>query len=125
SIQASRVYSPASEVATDVDGGYPVESRCLAAELRIARANTVKGVPFPADKKIAVRVHIECSVDRPTGNSDGTLPGHSAVCGALELHAAAATVNAIVRLVLKPMPRAVGLVDSKPLFVPAAGASVG
>jgi hypothetical protein len=43
----------------------------------------------------------------------------------LELHAAAATVNAVVGLVLKAMSRAVGFIDGEPLLVAAAGASIG
>src|SRR6202035_1896076 len=73
-----------------------------------------------AEKNIAVRVDIKASVNRPIGNSYRRLPGDSAVGGPLEFHAAAAAVNPIVQLILKPMARAVGLVDSEPFLVAAA-----
>jgi hypothetical protein len=38
----------------------------------------------------------------------------------LKLHATAAAVNAIVYLVLKTVPRAIGLIDSEPLLVAPA-----
>ena len=115
--------SPAkNEVAAHVHRGYPVKSRCLVPNLRIARTDAVKGVAFSADKNIAVRVHIECPVHRAIGNGNWTLPGNAAVGRALELHAAAATVNAVVCLVLKPVPRAVGLIDGEPFLIAAARA---
>ena len=61
----------------------------------------------------------------PVRNNDGSLPGDPAVGGALELHAAAATVNAVVRLILKAMSRAVRLIDGEPLLVASSGESVG
>ena len=48
---------------------------------------------FSADKKIAVGVHVERPVCRPAWNNDWSLPGDPAVGRALELDAAAATVN--------------------------------
>jgi hypothetical protein len=43
----------------------------------------------------------------------------------LELNAATRAIGAVVRLVLKPVTRAVRLIDSEPLFVAAARAPVG
>ena len=115
--------STATENATHVDGCYLVKNRCLITDLRVARPNTIKGVPFSAYKNLAVRVHIERTVHRPVGNTDWTLPGYSAVGRALELHSATATVNAVVRLVLESVTRTVGLVDSKPLLISSSRAA--
>ena len=103
--------SAATEIATHVNWCYPVKSRCLIADLRVAGANTIKGVPFATYKNVSVGVHIECAIHRPVGNANRALPGCPAVGGTLELHSAAATVNTIVRLVLESVARAVGLVD--------------
>src|SRR5438046_4901965 len=96
SIQTRWIDSPATDEATHVDGGASVKGWRLAADLGIARANAVKAAPFSTDKKIAVGVHIERSVHRPVGNNDRILPGDPAIGGALEFHAAAAAVNAVV-----------------------------
>ena len=110
--------------ATHVDRGHPIESGCLTPVLRVARTDTVKRrAPAPApDKNIAVRIHIESSIPGPVGNSDRRLPGDTAVSGTLELHATAATVNAIVCLVLKTVPRTAGLIDGEPFLIAAASA---
>src|SRR6185437_5496660 len=97
--------------------GYLVKHRCLDPDLSIARANTGEGVPFPADKKIAVGVHIERPICWPAGNNDWGLPGDPAVGRALELDAAAATISSVARLVLEAVPRTAGLIDGKPLLV--------
>ena len=112
---------------THVDRGHPIESGCLTPVLRVARTDTVKRrAPAPApDKNIAVRIHIEGSIPGPVGNRDRRLPGDPAVSGTLELHATAATVNAIVCLVLKTVPRTVGLIDREPLLVTSACALIG
>src|SRR4029450_6512197 len=86
--------------------------------------NAVKGVAFSADKKVAIGVHIECPIYRPIRNIDRRLPGDPTVGGALELHAPAVTVNAVVCLVLEAVSRAAGLIDSKPLLIAAAAASL-
>jgi hypothetical protein len=119
SSESYSIYSAAAEIAAHVDGGDSIKSGCDIRVLRVARANAIEGVPFPAEKNIAVRVDIKASVNRPVGNSYGRLPGDSAVCGTLELHAVAAAVNTIVQLILKPMAHAVRLVDSEPFLVAA------
>ena len=85
----------------------------------------VFSAPFSADKKIAVRVHIERPVCRPGWNNDWGLPGDPAVSRSLELDAVAATVNAIARLILESVTRAAGLIDGKPLLVAAFREAVG
>ncbi|PYL67692.1 MAG: hypothetical protein DMF28_08555 [Verrucomicrobia bacterium] len=113
-------------MATHVHGGASIKSWRLAPDLRIARALAVKRrVPLAPDKQVAVRVHIERSVHRPIGNVNWTLPGDAAVGGALEFHATAAAVNAVVGLVLETMARAVSLINGEPFLVAAAGAFVG
>ena len=105
---------------------YLVEDRCLIAELRIARAHTIKRAEsFAADKEVAIGVHVECSICGRVRNNDGSLPGDPAVGGALELHAAAATVNAVAGLILKSVSWAVGLIDGEPLLVASFRESVG
>jgi len=94
-----------------------VKSRCLAPDLRVARTNAGKGVPFSTDKEIAVRVHIERPVCRPAWNNDWGLPGDPAVSRSLELDAAAAAINSVARLILEAVPRTAGLIDGKPLLV--------
>jgi hypothetical protein len=42
----------------------------------------------------------------------------------LELHAAAAAINAVICLILETVPRPVGLIDGEPLLVAAARASL-
>src|SRR5437899_10181678 len=120
SIQTCGIYPPTREVTAHIDVlDYLVKARCLVPDLRIARANAGKGVPFSTDKEIAVRVHIERPVCRPGWNNDWDLPGDPAVGRALELDAVAATVSSVARLILKTVPRAAGLIDGKPLFVAA------
>ena len=122
------IYSALDDAATHVDWGHLIKSRRLVPDLRIARTNTVKrrAPAGPAtDKKVAVGGHIERSKYRPVRNIDRRLPGDAAVGGALELHAAAATVNTVVGLVLEAVSRAVGLIDGEPLLVAAARASIG
>src|ERR1700730_15994347 len=117
--------SPATELATQVNGRASVKSWCLAPDLGIARALAKKPtVSFAADKQVAVSVHVELSVYRRIRNINRRLPGDPAVCGTLKLHAAAATVNAVVCLVLEAMARAVGLIDSEPLLVATTSASL-
>jgi len=119
SSKSHSIYSATAEIAAHVDSGDSIESGCDVRVLRVTRANAIEGAPFPAEKNIAVRVDIKASVNGPVGNSYGRLPGDSAVCGTLEFHTAAAAVDAIVQLVLKPMTRAVRLVDGEPFLVAA------
>ena len=92
------IYSALNNGATQVNSSVLVESRCLASDLRVARAHAAKCAPaYPtANKKIAVGIYIERSVYRRTGNRDRRLPGHTAVSRTLEFHAAAVTVNTVV-----------------------------
>src|SRR3954447_26510633 len=96
SIQTCWIDSPATNEATHVDGSASLKTWRLAPDLSVTRANTVKAATFSADKEIAVRVHIECSVHRSVRNNDWILPGNSAICGALKFHAAAAAVDTVV-----------------------------
>src|SRR6266852_4230416 len=120
------IYSATNYAATHVDGGASTKSWRLAPDLRIARALAKEcAESFAADKQVAIGVYVEGSVYRRVRNSNRRLPGDPAVGGTLKLHAAAATVNAVVCLVLEAMPRAVGLIDGEPFLVAAAGAFVG
>src|SRR5204863_6667638 len=96
SIQTCWIDSTATDEATHVDEGASVKGGRLATNLGIARTNAVKAAPFSADKEIAVGVHIERSVHRPVRNNDRILPGNPAISGALEFHAAAATIDTVV-----------------------------
>src|SRR5438874_2370395 len=96
SIQTCWIDSPATDEPTHVDSGASVEGWRLAPNLGIARTNAVKAAPFSADKEIAVGVHIERSVHRPVRNNDRILPRNPAISGALEFHAAAATIDTVV-----------------------------
>src|SRR5437867_3302127 len=126
SIQTCGIYPPTRQVAAHVDVlGYLVKARCLVPDLRIARANAGKGVPFSADKEIAVGIHIERPVCRPGWNNDWGLPGDPAVGRALELDAAAATVKSVARLILESVPRTAGLIDGEPFLVAATRQPVG
>jgi hypothetical protein len=126
SIQPCRIYSTTRQVAAHIDVlGYLIKSRCLAPDLRIARANAGKGVAFSADKKIAVGIHIERPVCRPAWNNDWSLPGNPAVGRSLELDAVAATINSVARLILEAVPRTAGLIDGKPLLVAATREALG
>ena len=59
SSQSCGVDSATTKIAAQVHRGLLVESWCLTADLRIARANAVKSTPFSTDKDIPVRVHVE------------------------------------------------------------------
>ena len=122
------IYPALNDGATEGKSSVSVECGRLPSNLRVARAFAAKRRARPnptTNKKVAVRIHVERSKDRPVRNSDRRLPGHTAVSGTLELHTAAATVNAIVCLVLEAVPRAVRLIDGKPFLVAAACASIG
>ena len=121
------IYSALNDGATQVNSGVLVKARCLTSVLRVARAHTAKCAPaYPTtNKKVAVGIYIERSVYRRTGNRDGRLPGDAAVSGTLEFHAATATVDTVIRLVLKAVPGPAGLIDGEPLLVAATGALVG
>ena len=123
--QSVWIDSPATEVAAHVDSGASVKSWRLAPDLRIARALAKEcAESFPTDKQVAIGVHVERSVYRRVRNTNRRLPGDPAVGGTLKFHAAAATVNAVVCLVLEAMPGAVGLIDGEPLLVASAPASL-
>src|SRR5206468_1871731 len=125
-IKPRGIYPPTRQVAAHIDVlGYLVKARCLVPDLRIARANAGKGVPFSADKEIAVGIHIERPVCRPGWNNDWGLPGDPAVGRALELDAAAATVKSVARLILESVPRTAGLIDGEPFLVAATRQPVG
>ena len=126
SAKPARIDCAAENDATaHVDWGNLIKSRRLVPDLRIARALAIKRrATEPAtDKKVAVGGHIERSIYRPVRDIDRRLPGHPAVGGTLEFHAAAATVNTVVCLVLEAVSRAVGLIDGEPFLVAAATAS--
>src|SRR5206468_2235568 len=121
SIQPCWIDPSATEEATHVNGSASVKSWRLAPDLRIARAHAKEAAgSFPADKQVAICIHVERSVYRRVRNNNRRLPGDTAVDGTLELHPAAATVNAVVCLVLEPVSRAVRLIDREPLLVAAA-----
>ena len=77
--QSRWIDSSATEVATHVDRGYLIKSRCLAAVLSIARASAIKRATLPADVEIAIAVHIQCSVYRLVRNVDLRPPCDSGI----------------------------------------------
>ena len=96
------------------------------ADLRIARARADRRCWILPRRQTRLPLVSTSSVPYTgeLGILIGRLPGDAAVDGTLELHAAAAAVNAVVCLVLEPVPRAVGLIDREPLLIAASGASL-
>src|SRR5207244_10079773 len=91
----------------------------------LARTNTPKRASsFSTDKEVSISIDIECPVDRRVRNSNRVLPGDATVGGTLKFHTTAATVDAVVCLVLEPVARAVGLIDREPFLVAAACQSI-
>src|SRR5215472_6537184 len=72
--QSRWIDSPATEVATHVDRDYLVKSRCLPADLSIARSSAVKDVALPADVEIAVAIHVESSENGLVRDVNGRFP---------------------------------------------------
>ena len=65
SIQSRWIYSATREFAAQINLRYLVEDRRLIAELRVARAHTIKRAEsFAADKEVSIGVDVECSVRR-------------------------------------------------------------
>ena len=62
----------------------------------LERMHQNAGVPAAADKKVAVGGHVERAPYGRIRNIEWTLPGDPTICGAFELHAAAATVNTVL-----------------------------
>src|SRR5207302_6819319 len=85
-----------TDEATHVNLRDLVKSRCHAAVLSVARPYAIKRAEsLPANKEVAIGVHVECAGGRLVRNIDRRLPGHATVGGALELYAAAAAVSAV------------------------------
>ena len=120
------IYPTLNDGATEANNGVSVESWCLPSNLRVARTLAAKRrAPAPTtNKKVAVRIYIERSIYWAVRDDNRTLPGDTAVSGALKYRAAVIAIGVVISLVLKAMSWAVGLVDGEPLFV-ATGASVG
>src|SRR5262252_4556204 len=95
------IYSAATQVTAHVHGSDSVEGRCLVAVLRIARAKAVKLVGLPADKQVAVGVHVEGSPLRRVWKIKRCLPGDSAAVGGPAEVSAVAGEEAGPELVLK------------------------
>src|ERR1043166_9616259 len=127
STKPDSIYSALNNCATEVNNRISIKRGCLAAVLRVTRAFAAKRRPAgPAThKNFAVRIHVECSVMSSVRDRHWCLPRNPAVGGPLELHTAAAAICAVVRLILKAVPRPIGLVDRQPLLVTAASAPVG
>ena len=71
SIQSCGIDSATRELAAQINLRYLVEDRCLIAELRIARAHTIKRAEsFAADKEVPIGVHVECSICGRIRNND-------------------------------------------------------
>lgn len=79
------IYSALDEVAAQVNVSDLIKSRRDVRILCIRRANAVKRGPSSGKKKVAVRVHIECSSIGRVGNVNWRLPGYSGVDRAIEL----------------------------------------
>ena len=92
--------------------------------LCIGRANAVKRAPSSANKEVAVGVHVKRSGIGRVGNINRSLPGDAAVGGPAEF-SDVASEEAGPKLVLEPMPCAVGLIYGEPLLVASVRASVG
>src|SRR6266571_2644926 len=125
SIQSRGIDSPATEEATQVDGSFLVKGGRDTSVLGVARANTPKRArSFATDKEVAISIDVECPVDRRVRNNNRVLPSDAAVGGTLKFHTTAATVDAVVCLVLEPVAGTVGLIDRKPFLVAAACQSI-
>ena len=83
-----------------------------------------KLLPSPPIKRLPLVSTSSVPYTGELGIVMGALPGDATVGGTLELHPAAAAVDAVVRLVLESVSRAVRLIDREPLLVAAAGASL-
>jgi len=120
------IYPALNDGATEANSGVSIKSWCLPSNLRIARALAAKRrAPAPTtNKNVAVRIHIERAIYWGVRDDNRTLPGDTAVSGALKYRAAVIAIGVVISLVLKAMSWAVGLIDSEPLLV-AARASVG
>lgn len=125
-VQSGGIDSAAIQRPTHVDRGHLVKSRCLIPDLGVARANAVKDIvkrAFPANEQISIRVHVESSQISRERNSDGSLPGHSAIGGPAELTTATAG-RSVPGLVLETVSGAVRLINGKPLLIAATCESV-
>jgi len=114
------------QAATKVNNGVSVKRGCLACDLCVARAKTAKSCASgpTANKHVAVGIYINGPVYGRVRKSDRALPSDATVCGALKCRVGASAVSGVVYLVLEAVPRAVSLIDRKPLLI-AARASVG
>src|SRR5438874_9328539 len=77
--QSCWIDTAATEVATHVDRDYLIKSRCLAADLSIARSSAVKNVALPANVEIAIAIYIERSENGLVRNVNGRFPCHSGI----------------------------------------------
>jgi hypothetical protein len=78
------IYSALDKVTTQVHGNVLIETWRDAWILCVRRAKAVKRAASSANKQIAVNVHLKRSGVGKIGRADRTLPGHSAIEGAVE-----------------------------------------
>ena len=114
------------QAATKINNGVSVKRGYLACDLCVARAETAKSCASgpTANKHVAVSIYINSPVYGRVRKGDRALPRDTAVCGALKCRIGASAVSGVEYLVLEAVPRAVCLIDRKPLLI-AARASVG
>jgi hypothetical protein len=73
-----------NQVTTEVDDNVLIETWRNGWVLRIRRAKAMKRAASPANKQIAVDIHLKRSGIGKICRADRTLPGHSAIEGAVE-----------------------------------------
>jgi hypothetical protein len=110
------------DVAAEVHWCALVESGACGADLCVGGSNTPDLATFQiysADEEIPVGIDVQCPERRGIGNINRIHPSESAVSRSSKLSAAEIVAVGAPRLVLEAMPRAIGVVDRKPLFIAA------
>ncbi len=100
-------------------GGHPAlpgVGRANAPNLSVIRI-------YPGEKKIAIRIHIECAPLGRAGNIDRIDPGEAAIGGTAELPGTVVIAGLAPALVLESVSAAGGVIDREPLLVPSGRGS--
>src|SRR5215469_4602483 len=115
--QSSRIHVPANKTSAHVNSCHLIKGRCDIRVLRVAGANAPEAASAVAatDEQVAVAGNVKRSPIGGVRESERTLPGGPAVCGAIEQPAITCS-SGTPRLVLEAVPHAVGLIDGKPFL---------
>src|SRR4029077_7590003 len=123
--EASRVDRPTNHAASHVHRRNLIKGWRLVPVLCVARANAPEAASAvsAANEEIAISSNVERSPPGRVRESERSLPSYPAIGGAAEQPTSAGRGRA-PSLVLKAVPRAVGLIDGEPLLVASSCVSV-